>query len=378
MKILHIISSSGMYGAEAVILNLSRILNERGDRSILAAFSNSSNPNLQLHERATAEGIESHVIPCSGQMDRSAVAAIRELARRTGADVVHSHNFKSDVYTWFALRGASVPIVATCHTWYDTDLIVTLYGKIDRFVLRSFARVVAVSGEVKQRLLKAGVRADKIRSVRNGIDLRPFEGVRPSLREATPDAAPIVGLIGRLAWEKGVDIFLGAAARVLAAYPDARFVVVGEGPDRDKLDRSLDELNIRDRVTLLGRRDDMPAVYASLDIMVSASRQEGLPMAILEGMASGLPLVATTVGEVPSVVQNGRTGILVPPQSTGDLADAVLALLRDPARRAAMGAAAKELIRDEYSAERMAADYLRVYNEAIATVAERAPREAAV
>ncbi len=175
--------------------------------------------------------------------------------------------------------------------------------------------VVAVSDEVKQRLLKAGVREDKIHLVRNGIDLRPFDNAQPSLRSGPQANRPaIVGLVGRLSIEKGVDIFLRAAARVLAELPSTKFVVVGEGPDRDKLESLIDDLKIRGSVSMLGRRDDMPSVYASLDIMVSASRQEGLPIAILEGMASRLPLVATAVGEVPTVVLDGRTGVLLPPR----------------------------------------------------------------
>lgn len=373
MKVLHIISSSGMYGAEAVILNLSRVLREQGHESVLASFANSKNPNLQLHERALAEGMDSHIIPCSGQVDRSAIAAIRELAQRIGPDIVHSHNFKSDVYTYLALRRTRVPLVATCHTWYDTDPIVTLYGRIDRFVLRSFARVVAVSEEVRQRLLRSGVRAEKARYVRNGIDLRPFQGAPASLIDLKRDDAPLVGLIGRLAWEKGIDIFIHAAARVLAEFPHARFVIVGEGPDREALERSIKDLSVGDRIFIIGRRDDIPSVYASLDIMVSASRQEGLPMAILEGMASGLPLIATTVGEVPTVVQDGRTGILVPPGDPAQLASAILELLRDPAKRAQMGAAGRQLIRDEFSAEGMTAAYLKVYEEAAASASHRAP-----
>src|ERR1700678_4161712 len=169
MRVLHIISSSGMYGAEAVILNLSRMLNE-GDahRSLLGVFSNSSNPNLQLYEKAVQEGIESHLIACKGQADRAAIAAIRELVARTGADVVHAHGYKADIYVYLALCGTGVPLVSTCHTWYDADRLLYLYGMVDRFVLRRFARVVAVSDEVRQRLLNAGVRGEKICLVRNG------------------------------------------------------------------------------------------------------------------------------------------------------------------------------------------------------------------
>jgi glycosyltransferase involved in cell wall biosynthesis len=369
MKVLHVISSGGMYGAEAVILNLSRVLREGPHASVLGVFSNSANPNLQLHQAATAEGLESHVIPCNGQVDRTTIGAIRVLVQQTGADVVHAHGYKADIYVCLALRGRGVPLVSTCHTWYDTDRVVSLYGKVDRLVLRRFARVVAVSDEVKHRLLGAGVREDRIRIVRNGIDLRPFARAIPSPAEAKqPERDLVLGLVGRLAWEKGVDVFLAAVARVASEFNAARFVVVGDGPDREALERQIDDLHIRERMTLAGRQDDMATVYAGFDGMVSSSRQEGLPMAILEGMASGLPLVATAVGDVPTVVRNGSTGVLVPPDDAERLAAAMLELLRDPATRARLGAAARQLIADDYSAERMAADYLRVYEEAVAQV----------
>lgn len=362
MNVLQVISSGGMYGAEAVILNMSRALNEGQHSSVLGVFSNTANPNLQLHERASAEGIESSLILCKGQVDCAAIESIRELAVRTGADVVHAHGYKADIYVYLALRGLGIPLVSTCHTWYDNDLAVRVYGMIDRFILRKYARVVAVSDEVKQRLLKAGVRGDRVQLIRNGIDLRPFREAIASLRSGLE---PIVGLIGRLSQEKGIDIFLRAVPRVLVEVPGVKFVIVGDGPDRDKLESLIDELRIRENVSMLGRRDDMPSVYASLDVMVSASRQEGLPIAILEGMASGRALVATAVGAVPTVVFDDVTGVVVPPEEVTLLASAIAGLLRDRNRRERLGAAARRLIEDEFSAERMTADYLRVYEEAI-------------
>jgi glycosyltransferase involved in cell wall biosynthesis len=139
----------------------------------------------------------------------------------------------------------------------------------------------------------------------------------------------------------------------------------------------IDKLDIRDNVRMLGRCDDMAALYASLDIMVSASRQEGLPIAILEGMASRLPLVATAVGEVPTVIQDGRTGVLVPAEDPELLAAAIIELLRDPTKRELLGSAARQLVEDEFSAERMTADYLRVYEEAIAAAAKDRERRVA-
>jgi glycosyltransferase involved in cell wall biosynthesis len=180
--------------------------------------------------------------------------------------------------------------------------------------------------------------------------------------------------VGRLSVEKGVDIFLDAAARVLAHCPDTKFVVAGDGPDRAELDTLIDKLNIRDHVRMLGRCDDMPALYASLDIMVSASRREGLPIAVLEGMASRLPLVATAVGEVPTVIQDGRTGVLVPAADAELLAAAIVELLGDPQKRKRLGSAASQLVEDEFSAEQMTDDYLRVYENAIAVAAKGSER----
>ncbi|MBN9615844.1 MAG: glycosyltransferase family 4 protein [Acidobacteriales bacterium] len=364
MKILHIISSGGMYGAESVILNLSRMLNASSHASVLGVFSNSSNPNLQLHEAAVKEGIESHLIPCAGQVDPTVVESIRRLVAQTGADVVHAHGYKADVYVYFALRKTATPFVSTCHNWLKDGALVAFYGKVDRFVLRSYAGVVAVSDEVRATLLKAGVRAEKIHLIRNGIDMRPFAEAAPSLR-IDGEKTLVVGWIGRLSSEKGADIFLRAGARVLAEFPEARFVIVGDGPDLAALNALIDDLRIRKSVSLAGRREDMPAVYASLDMMVSSSRQEGLPMAILEGMASGLPLVATAVGDVPTVVREGSTGRLVPSENVELLAAAMVELLRDDSLRRRLGSAAKELIAEEFSAERMTANYLRVYEDAL-------------
>jgi glycosyltransferase involved in cell wall biosynthesis len=362
MKILHIISSGGMYGAEAVILNLSRTLNEAGHSSILGVFSNSANPNLQLHSAATLAEVESHLIPCQGQVDISVPNRIRELARRTKADVVHAHGYKADLYVYLALRDSGVPLVSTCHNWLKQNLTVSFYGVLDRFVLRNYAAVVSVSDEVTERLLHAGVPKSIIFKIGNGIDLRQFDGARPTLRETVAsEHSLLIGWVGRLSHEKGADIFLRAAAQVLKELQNVKFFLVGDGPEHDNLKSLANQLGIRDSVSFLGRREDMPSVYASFDIAVSSSRQEGLPMAILEGMASSLPWIATNIGDVPTVILNHQTGLLVPPEDTEILSSALIELARDANQRRRLGIAARKLVKEQFSAERMATDYLRVY-----------------
>ena len=363
MKVLHIISSSGMYGAEAVILNLSRALSSMNHESALGVFYNSAHPSLELYDRAQQEGIAAHRISCEGQFDRSVSRAIRQLALSTNADVLHAHGYKSDLYCYYALRGTNTPLVSTCHTWYDNDVKVWLYGVLDRFILKNFAGVIAVSEEVRQRLLAAGVKRERIWLIRNGIDVNVYP--RHSKANAEREERLTVGLVGRLSPEKGVDIFLNAAAKILSAMPNVTFLVAGDGPDREALQAQIQALNIQTKARLLGRLDDLRGFYQSLDLLVSASRQEGLPMALLEGTACGLPVVATAVGEVPSIVENGRTGIIVPPQDADALAEGMLALLRDPERRNRMGVAARELVAKEFSSQRMAQDHLYLYRSVI-------------
>jgi glycosyltransferase involved in cell wall biosynthesis len=361
MRVLHIISSGGMYGAEAVILNLSKMLQESGHASILGVFANSSQPNLDIHEAARDKGIESHLIACDGQIDLGVARRIRQLVTDTQVDVVHTHGYKADIYTYIALRQLNVPVVSTCHGWIDSNYWLKLYGGIDRWTLRRVAAVVAVSEDVAKRLLDSGVPQRKVHEIRNGIDLRPFTNAVPSLPNNSDPTAFFVGQISRLSHEKGVDIFIRAAALVLRSVPEARFFIAGEGPDRAELESLIAELGVGQSVVLLGRQRDMPGFYASLDLMASSSRQEGLSMAVLESLASSLPTIATPVGEVPTAIENGVTGLLTPVEDHEALATAIVSLLRDPDQRKRLGTAGRKRIETTFSAGRMANDYLVLY-----------------
>lgn len=390
MRVLHLISSGGMYGAEAVTLNVSRSLNEmraKGERhwSGLGLFTSEAQPNTELYAAAAREGVEAFPIACRGQLDASVPGSIQALARRVKADVVHAHGYKSDLYGFIAVRGtgvrgtavrgtavrgSAVPIVSTCHTWHDVSVALRVYGLLDRRVLRYFAGVVAVSEEIREILLRSGVSADRIRLIANGVNLRRFGG---STRIRGAGEALRVGLVARLAVEKGIDVFVRAAAQVLTQLPKTTFVVAGEGPERAALEELIATLGIGHAFELAGRREDMPAFYEELDLLVSASRQEGMPMALLEGMAAGLPLVATPVGEVPKLIEAG-CGTLVPVDDAAALATAMVEQLRNPEKRKNDGRASRDCIRTHYSTERMTEEYLALYRQVTATPAVKGAR----
>ena len=372
MKVLHLISSGGMYGAEAVILSLMAELNATCEhRCALGVFHNPAGPKPTLYDVALERGFPPdlvHLVTCRGQFDRTVPAQFRALADQSGADLIHAHGYKADIFAALAWRADRPALVSTCHTWYDNDLAVRLYGAADRFVLRRFDQVVAVSDEVRARLLAAHVAPSRIRLIRNGVNMQTFAAAKIQRQTTRTTNEPLrIGLVGRLAQEKGIDVLIRAAAIVIRQSPNVVFRVAGDGPDRASLEDLIRQTGIQDRVHLLGRQPDMPGFYATTDILVSSSRQEGLPVALLEGMASALPVVATRVGAVPEVIVDGESGLLVPPDQPEALASAILRLLNDPDLRLQFAAAAQNRIAREFSSARMAADYLDCYRAALAS-----------
>ena len=373
MRVLHVISSSGMYGAEAVILSLMRQAArvDLGHRA-LAVFQHDPPRKPMLYDVAIERGFDPEalsLLPCRGQFDPSISGQLRALTTRFGSDVVHAHGYKADLYTAFtwARRGPRPALVSTCHTWYDNDLAVRLYGTLDRWALRRFDRVVAVSEEVQHRLLRAGVSAARTQLIRNGVEVEPafVDGTARNADSADWEGRLHVGLVGRLAPEKGIADFLGAVSLLRDRFPRARFSVAGEGPDRRALEALRGELGLQDAVSFVGRQANMASFYASLDLLVSSSVQEGLPIALLEGMASGLPVVATRVGAVPELVVDGATGTLVPSRAPERLAAAIEHLLKSPTLRHSFGEAGRRRVFEEFSAAHMARDYAAVYQQAL-------------
>jgi glycosyltransferase involved in cell wall biosynthesis len=175
----------------------------------------------------------------------------------------------------------------------------------------------------------------------------------------------VIGVAGRLSPEKGLGTLFHAAQGIVASIPQVLFVLAGEGPDRAELENLARKLSIHEHVTFLGRLPNMTDFYASIDALVMPSLQEGLPMALLEAMAAGKPVVASRVGSVPIVVVPGETGLLVEPGNVAELQAAILQLLGNPGRALTWGRNGQERVRRHFSSANMAQNYLNVYSGAI-------------
>ncbi len=201
--------------------------------------------------------------------------------------------------------------------------------------------------------------------IENGVDLDRFAGVAPV--ESTRDLGrpQRVGLVANLRPIKGVDLFLRAAARVAAAHPDVTFQVAGEGSERAALEQLIGELGLVRRVALEGRTADIPGFLAGLDVAVLCSHSEGTPNAVLEFMAAGRPIVATAVGAIPDLIEDGTHGLLVPPGDPNRLAEAVSRLLDDRALAAGLGAAARRHTRDRFDHSAMVRKVENFYHDLV-------------
>lgn len=303
--------------------------------------------------------------------------------RRRRPDVVHAHRNKDAVLGAIAARIAGVPhVVRTVHGlaepmrgWRRAKY--RAYDALDRFVFRwAGDRIVAVSHDVAAALRASGFPAGSVVTVHNGVDAgairaaRDSADVRRSLGIGTD--AFVVGTAGRLSPVKAQDRLLRAARAILRERPDARFLVVGEGPLEPDLRRLAATLGIAKACVFPGARADVHDLVAAMDVFTLTSLHEGIPMALLEAMALGRPVVATAVGGVPEIVTHGDDGLLVKAADDQALACACLALARDPGRARAMGARARATVIERFSHETAGRALLDTYR-AVAAPTTRDP-----
>ncbi len=231
---------------------------------------------------------------------------------------------------------------------------------------RLTTRLVAVSDEVCKQSIQEGVRPERIVVIPNAVELLPVQpGARRRLRAwlQAPAEAALALTVGRLNAEKGQSLLLQAVPAVLRRFPQTVFVLAGDGSLRGALEEQVVQMGISGRVRFLGVRQDVPDLLAAADLFVLPSRSEGMPNALLEAMAAGLPVVSFDVGGVGEVISHAETGLLVPPEDVDGLSQAMLALLEDQSERQRLGAAARERIRTQYTIESMCAQYAQLFDQ---------------
>jgi len=362
MRVLQLVSSSGFYGAERMICLLSVALQRAGAEVYLGVFNGSSTSCSRFVQEAERQNLQVLNLACTGRWNLKTIVLLARWLRMNRIEVLHTHGYKANIYGLVAARLAGCAIVSTCHNWTNRTASLRQYAALDKFLLRHFDRVVAVSHGVLVNLRRAGVPGRRIRQIPNGIEVSAYRAA-----SQTPDRPGriILGCLSRLSKEKGVDVLVWALPKLLAVHPDLQCVVAGEGPERDRLLALAAELCVSHALHLPGFCDDTARFLSRCTIVVQPSRMEAMPLAVLEAMASEKPIVASAVGEIPSLLEEGKAGLLVPPDNPDMLAEAILELLSSQEQQQALASRAVEKAIESFDVSVMLTGYLSAYKEAM-------------
>ncbi len=325
--------------------------------------------------------------------DITASLQLVKICRREKIDLLHAHGFKAAFVALAAAKICRVPLLVTVHNFLlhpeKSIFPAEYYHRALRIADPLVAGYITVSEALRRELAGRGIDPAKIIRIYNGINFHEFEPVKiiagiPADR-GDPKSGNEKGLVysdiihgnilcpagdilkvgtaGRLVSQKGIDIFVKAAGRIVSRYDRVCFYIAGEGPERSRLEFLRDLLGLQEKVFFLGDVKQMRSFLKDLDIFVLASRSEGLSIALLEAGCAGLPLIASATGGIPEIVRDGETGILVPAEDELSLAEAIIFLLEDSEKRKNLGDEAARDIRKRFNEDNMLIETEKVYNE---------------
>jgi len=373
-RVLHLRSSSRFVGLERLMLQLAPPLRQEGFDIRVVVFYRRQGVMPSLHPmvvEAQGRGVEAEQLDGGPRLPLRGVLYTADKLRREGFSLLHTHDYKTDLLGLVAARLAGVPCVATVHGYVFVSRRVRIYRMLDLLALRFFSKIITVSDDLRQELLAAGLPGEKVVTARNAIDAEALASqdaqIGPHLRQQLgigPDQ-PLIAVVARLITGKGHRYFLEAARRVLQTWPEARFLVVGEGHLQGKLESLSIALGIQHAVSFLGFRQDAAALMKASDLIVLPSLEEGLPVVLLEALALARPVVATAVGGVPGVVRHQETGLLVPPKDQKQLAEAMLYLLRNPEMGQKLAENGRRLVSQQFNVKTTAHKIAQVYREVL-------------
>lgn len=339
-------------GTQRQILELAKGLDRRIFTPYVCVLSNS----LAFAPAFEAAGIPLHVMPKKSRYDALSIARLRSFFKTQDVMAVITFGFTADSWARVAAKTARVPVVISSVRTSNEDL--GFVHRVNRILAPWTSHFIGNSFAVKDYLRNVvGVADSRISIIPNGLDFTRFNGsekraaVRQRIGLSPGDF--VVGIVSRLSPEKNVQAFVRVAASVSKSVPNARFVVVGDGPERANIRRLIGELGVEGVITLLGERSDVPSILQALDVAMLTSRREGLSNSLLEYMATGLPIVASAVGGNPEVLANGETGLLYQVDDLEAATQQVLRLYSNSDLRQSLSASARKAAGERYSTAAM-------------------------
>jgi len=376
---MHIITRMILGGAQENTLLTCEGLHRSPDWDVTLVTGPAIGPEGELINRAVRGGLRTIVVPelrraLHPWRDAASLAALVRIIRRLRPLIVHTHSSKAGILGRLAARAAGVPVIVhTIHGLpfhpYQGRAANALYVGAERAVARFTDRLVCVADAMARQALQAGVgRPEQYLTVYSGMEVDAFldaerhrAGVRSALGFSRHDV--VVGKVARLFRLKGHRYLLAAAPLILRRCPQVKFLFVGDGVWRERLQRQAEELGVAERVVFAGLVDSsrIPAMISAMDVVVHASLREGLARVLVQALLCAKPVVSYDVDGAREVITDGLTGRLVPPRAVEELAEAVVEMIQAPERAAAMALEGRERCKERFRAERMVQELEALY-----------------
>jgi glycosyltransferase involved in cell wall biosynthesis len=365
-RVLHLRTVAGKGGGpEKTLLNSPGFL--RGTYDVrLAYIRPEHDPDYDMPERARQLGVDLVDIPERGGADPRTLWRLAREVREYRPDILHPHDYKTNVLALLLARWFRIPVVTTLHGYVTRGGRLEAYYLVDRWALRRMDHVIVVSEDLARVAADFGVPAARCTLIENAIDTEQYarrEPVPAAKRRLGFDPSRLlVGAVGRLAPEKGFDVLIRAVDQLVRQGLDVELAIIGEGGEKAALEGLIAELGRADCIRLLGYRADTPELFQAMDAFALSSLREGLPNVLLEAMALEVPVVATRVAGVPRLIADAENGLLVAPGSVEELSAALGRLLREDGLRRALGQAGRRTVEARYSFAARMQKVRAVYN----------------
>lgn len=376
-RLLHFIDSGGLYGAESVILNLSQEMKAQGEfEPVIGCIVPKPEAASDLYDKALELELPAIKIVIDNRLLPIHLPKAAQAFKKQHIDLIHCHGYKAFVFAFVIGRLIGLPVLSTCHLWFlqgHPPIKMRVMIKLELLLYRFSPKVISVSQPIKSFLIDAGVPPARIEIIPNGLRMEDYHVEDPS---ATMRIKKELGInpgekvvlnVGRLTLQKAQRTILEAATILRDANQKFRFLIVGDGELRRELQEAIRDMQLARHVTLLGFRRDIGALLSLADLFVLTSLDEGMPMSLLEAVASRTPVITTAVGDIPKLIIHRKTGWIIPVQAPQALADGVAHLSAAQPEASALVARALDGLRDGYSSCTMFHQYQDIYRELLRT-----------
>jgi glycosyltransferase involved in cell wall biosynthesis len=363
MKLIHIVDTMDVDGLERQVYQLFVRLHDRYDMALWCLYEGG-----YFADEIQRLGVEVYILPKYNWYNPLRLLWLAREMRRWKVQIIHSHGYNANLFSRVASTIAGIPIHIThLHSahWLPSER-----GKrnilIDKLLSLRTSRIITCSDAVRDYTIDEGISPHRVTTIYNSVDLEAFKtdvDIVAKRRTFGFDMSDfVVGTVARLAPIKGHEYLLQAARQVIAQNPEAKFLIVGDGPCRPELEKLARELRIDAHVVFTGIRTDIPEILACVDLFVlPSSVREGLSLAIAEAMAAGRPTIGTRIGGIPEIIRDGETGFIVPPKDPDAITEKILYFLHHPEIAQNFGEAGRRWCEREYDSELMAERFNQLY-----------------